>query len=768
MWNQGYNHPADEDSEPQNQFMSSFSFDVMTATSTFPNESYFKDSKGVTYRVQKVEDGSTPQEVSSNPPRHAAIQTANVPQGVSNQHSDHRRPSVSSQSVLQSPPSPESTLEDYRHLVSANFASYDYRPDYGRSSGEFQHQQQQQQHQRQRNQSNPVSEYELSRDMDHMSISTHTHTHDHHDYNHQNEYQRHRYRHSHGLQSPDVAQGASSRRYQQQVQEQQRQSQYMSYEPRHNNVSELTLTQGSTFIASPTMASQSSVLESYPPAPRRMPHDRSTIDSSIHYSVPNFDPSIRHRHSQTHSSSQEHYYDDHRRQFQEHHSQLHNANSSSSLPQSHHPPYSPDTAQSSNFQDLPFETRRGSGLELSHTESAPTEVSSQVSGHWPQYSQRAHRTNVVSHDSDGMIPVVETGGYPPGQPYDTMYPIPLNHRQGSLSSGSSSIRESVAPGEELIYESPYKALALSAKVGSEYKEGALRVFHDEGRKQIRVYVNIGSYSESQTVREKGGVLIPYYAYSPHGTNVISIHDNSNGKGAKSGPIWLLKFTSTDNLLDFQGRLTGEDVVLDISSIRSLKMQRNRSSTKETFSGSLRVQLWHEPRSKLRLEGSGGSVMSNGTVLAGPLREKTTLSSSKLVVFLGRTEGFFMCYITDEIELTKDANDPCTINLKARQYDLALMRRSRSGVMGKIHERKGTQAASLKLVGRAINPDEQDDFATYRVVTLEFERETNQLQFTEQWNKLLRARRAQRQEISQIKDQMARQGLGARDALKIRT
>ncbi|KAL1895538.1 hypothetical protein Cpir12675_003176 [Ceratocystis pirilliformis] len=76
-------------------------------------------------------------------------------------------------------------------------------------------------------------------------------------------------------------------------------------------------------------------------------------------------------------------------------------------------------------------------------------------------------------------------------------------------------------------------------------------------------------------------------------------------------------------------------------------------------------------------------------------------------------------------------------------------------------------AGLELLGHGINPDEQDEFTSYRSVTIEFENETNQLQFTEQWNGLLKARRAQREEIDQIQSRMARQGLGARGALKIR-
>ncbi|KAL2886618.1 hypothetical protein HOO65_060448 [Ceratocystis lukuohia] len=103
---------------------------------------------------------------------------------------------------------------------------------------------------------------------------------------------------------------------------------------------------------------------------------------------------------------------------------------------------------------------------------------------------------------EDKIPVIEIGGYPPGQPPDSMFPIPVNDSQGSFSSGDSIVRESEAPGEQLIYDSPHRALMLASKPGGEYHEGVLRVFHDEARKQIRLYIKIALYAESQLVKLK--------------------------------------------------------------------------------------------------------------------------------------------------------------------------------------------------------------------------------------------------------------------------
>ncbi|PHH53488.1 hypothetical protein CFIMG_001789RA, partial [Ceratocystis fimbriata CBS 114723] len=351
---------------------------------------------------------------------------------------------------------------------------------------------------------------------------------------------------------------------------------------------------------------------------------------------------------------------------------------------------------------------------------------------------------------EDKIPVIEIGGYPPGQPPDSMFPIPVNDSQGSFSSGDSIVRESEAPGEQLIYDSPHRALMLASKPGGEYHEGVLRVFHNEARKQIRLYIKIAVYAESQLVSEKKASIIPYYAYSSHDTNVISVYDRHDAdNNAIVVPQWFIKFHKTDDLLDFQGSLTRENVELSIPSIRSLEIIRTRGSSRETFSGNLRLQLWHEPRTQRRLEGSGGSVISNGTILSGPMRDKTTPNSSKLVIFLSRTEGFFMCYITDDIVMTSDPAEPCIVKLKARQYDLRYLTRSRTGVMGNIYKRTELPAG-LELLGHGINPDEQDDFTSYRSVVIEFENNTDQLQFIKRWNKLLKARREQREEIEQIR------------------
>ncbi len=94
-------------------------------------------------------------------------------------------------------------------------------------------------------------------------------------------------------------------------------------------------------------------------------------------------------------------------------------------------------------------------------------------------------------------------------------------------------------------------------------------------------------------------------------------------------------TPTPELFDFQAKLTGEKVVLDIGSVRMVTLSKASSWSSTQFS-SARLQMWHELEGHQRNAQSGvASFVKAGTTLSGPLRERVVVSPSKLMLYLGR-------------------------------------------------------------------------------------------------------------------------------------
>jgi len=93
------------------------------------------------------------------------------------------------------------------------------------------------------------------------------------------------------------------------------------------------------------------------------------------------------------------------------------------------------------------------------------------------------------------------------------------------------------------------------------------------------------------------------------------------------------------LFDFQAKLTGEKVVLDIGSVKLVKLSKARNGSSDTFY-SVRLQIWHEGAERRGGTLSGGqsdvaSFVTAGTALSGPMRDRMVASSSRLMVYLGR-------------------------------------------------------------------------------------------------------------------------------------
>jgi hypothetical protein len=160
-----------------------------------------------------------------------------------------------------------------------------------------------------------------------------------------------------------------------------------------------------------------------------------------------------------------------------------------------------------------------------------------------------------------------------------------------------------------------------------------------------------------TVKADNAQLVPAYAYDPRLTNVVYIRDKEADKSApspfsyssapgSSRPSGIYRFGTRKELFDFQAKLTGEKVVLDIASVRMVTLGRANSRQQTQFS-SARLQIWHEVEVRSGKAGSSdvASFVTAGTALSGPLRERLVANSSRLLLYLGRSGEYITLFST---------------------------------------------------------------------------------------------------------------------------
>jgi hypothetical protein len=168
-----------------------------------------------------------------------------------------------------------------------------------------------------------------------------------------------------------------------------------------------------------------------------------------------------------------------------------------------------------------------------------------------------------------------------------------------------------------------------------------------GNSAIRLQCAPANPTATVIVKGSKARLIPAYAYYPGSQPTAYIADSAtdNNQAAvqsEQRPTGIYQFGNPGDLFKFQAKLTGEDVVLDISAVKWLKLAKANSRSSDTFS-SVRLQIWHEPRSRRSTQSDTASIITAGTALSGPIREKVVANSSRLMIFLGRTEGYITVF-----------------------------------------------------------------------------------------------------------------------------
>lgn len=105
---------------------------------------------------------------------------------------------------------------------------------------------------------------------------------------------------------------------------------------------------------------------------------------------------------------------------------------------------------------------------------------------------------------------------------------------------------------------------------------------------------------------------------------------------------MLTLVALLELFDFQAKLTGEKVVLDIGSVRMVTLSKANTRSSTQFS-SARLQMWHEADGRRNAQSDVASFVTAGTTLSGPLRDRVVVSPSRLVLYLGRSGEYITVF-----------------------------------------------------------------------------------------------------------------------------
>jgi hypothetical protein len=167
-------------------------------------------------------------------------------------------------------------------------------------------------------------------------------------------------------------------------------------------------------------------------------------------------------------------------------------------------------------------------------------------------------------------------------------------------------------------------------------------------------------------------LIPIYGYDQRYPDVLYIteHDSSSGTTPLANNVRpfgnFYHFAHFQELCNLQAKLTGEKVVMDISSVKLVRLQRASGNRENQTLFNVRVQLWHEEdvRGRRGSQGDGASFVTAGTALSGPLRSKQVPKSSRLMIYLGRLEEWITVFVTDDVEVAADGQT--MVRLKPRR------------------------------------------------------------------------------------------------------
>ncbi|KXX78661.1 hypothetical protein MMYC01_202589 [Madurella mycetomatis] len=374
----------------------------------------------------------------------------------------------------------------------------------------------------------------------------------------------------------------------------------------------------------------------------------------------------------------------------------------------------------------------------------------------------------------GRHPSYGTIGGGVGNDIDTLTPVVVHQplAPSTSSDGASTGRDNVLPGEDVLFDGPVgSAQTLNAGV---FREGVLKVFRNTITKDLRFYCRVDRESETYWMKASNAQLVPAYAYDQRLSNIVYIRDTQSDKGngymqAAQGngrPSGIYRFSSLKELFDFQAKLTGEKVVLDIGSVRMVTLSKANSRSSTVYS-SARLQIWHEVEGRRNTQSDVASFVTAGTALSGPMRDRIVASSSRLMLYLGRLGEYITVYITDDLEVVPEGQT--LVKLKPRKSSIPFSKKGSRFTWVKAHQEPnhGSEPAGLDISGKVIEAD-VDDYDSYKTFEIEFENSPSQDNFLRKWDEVIRERRLQRTRLAQIEDEMKRAVFTGSQARVIKT
>jgi len=314
------------------------------------------------------------------------------------------------------------------------------------------------------------------------------------------------------------------------------------------------------------------------------------------------------------------------------------------------------------------------------------------------------------------------------------------------------------PGEDLLFDGPVKsAQTLTSPV---FRDGILKVFRSTLTNDLRFHCKVDRESETYWMKATNAELVPAYAYDQRLSYVVYIRDKESDAGngymqASQGnyrPSGIYQFSGLKELFDFQEKLTGEKVVLDIGSVRMVTLSKANSRSSTQFS-SARLQIWHEAEGRRTAQSDVASFVTAGTALSGPLRERLVASSSRLMLFLGRTGEYITLFVTDDLDIKTEGQT--VVKLKPRKGPTPFSRKASrwQSVKAHLEPKQGSEPAGLDIHGKAVEVDVGSDFDSYKTFEIEFENSPSQDGFVRKWDEVIRERRLQRIRLHHIQEDM---------------
>ncbi|KAK4208436.1 hypothetical protein QBC37DRAFT_453137 [Rhypophila decipiens] len=389
------------------------------------------------------------------------------------------------------------------------------------------------------------------------------------------------------------------------------------------------------------------------------------------------------------------------------------------------------------------------------------------------------------------------------QQLDAEGPIPLSMPESRTSAGTlrpldSSATSAVSDELQIFERRVYFTRNLESFDALQGKQSLLKVSRSRWDRPAALRFQLTTVEEGVKehvnnfdvhIADHELVIAHAYMADPAWQNVLYIHRrpkdelrsvNYSGSGRPVAPsrrniMFICRFQDTQDVADFQQALIGEALVLDISSVRSVRCTRRREALEIS---NCRIQIWHEDRTSSLMQSDTPSVISNTTRLLSRPAENTRPRYTRVVIFLGRREEYMTFLITDDVELVEvrpadgdyRSHYGYVVAIQPRRETLVSSRtgsslskiqRLKPGANAPLplkvwHEKRTSHAAGFPLGGPTVDFDDDDSYHECQSFEIEFEAEREYRDFIEIWKQAIHFRREKKVVLRDIDEKQGRE------------